>query len=54
MEFKCRSNLAKLRREVGDEIKEANKLGLCQDYLGIDLGNAKSISICGLGLIFDC
>ena len=52
MEFSWRSNLANLRRELGDEIGKTNKLGLCQDYLGIDLGDAKSINNSGLGLAF--
>ena len=47
------SRLAKLRREPDDEIGEANTLGLCQVYLGIDLEVAKSINICGQGLAFD-
>ena len=42
-----------MRREPDDEIGEANKLGLCQEYLGIDLEDAKSTSIYGLGLAFD-
>ena len=46
--------LANLRRELDDEIGKANKLGRCQDYLGIDLEDAKSMSICGLGLAFGC
>ena len=50
MKFSWRSNLANLRRELGDEIGKANKLGLCQDYLRIDLGDAKSINNCGLEL----
>ena len=36
-----RSNLANLRRELSDEIGEANKLGLCQYYLGLDLEGVK-------------
>ena len=52
MEFSWRSNLANLRRELGDEIGKANKLGLCQDYLVIDVGDAKSRNNCGLELAF--
>ena len=42
------SGLANLRRELNDYIGEVNKLGLCQEYLGIDLDDAKSMSICGV------
>ena len=36
-----------LRREPDVEIGKANMLGLCREYLGSDLGDAKSKSIVG-------
>ena len=44
-------HLANLSRELDDEIGTKTNSGYAELRLGIDLGYAKSISICGLGIV---
>ena len=47
-------HLANLRRELDDEIGTKTNSDYAELRLGIDLGYAKSISICGLRMLVDC
>ena len=47
-------HLANLSRELDDESGQQTNSDYAELRLGIDLGYAKSMSICGLGMLADC